>query len=84
MDYHVSFVGGDVVIVGGKVDFDSDYDTIYIYVAIFHTVLDTWKQRAIYIELGKKQKKQNIYKKTKQNKIYVYIYIKMKADFISI
>ena len=43
MDYHVSFVGGDVVIVGGKVDFDSDYDTIYIYVAIFHTVLDTWK-----------------------------------------
>ena len=43
MDYHVSFVGGDVVIVGGKVDFDSDYDTIYIYDAIFHTVLDTWK-----------------------------------------
>ena len=32
MDYHVSFVGGDVVIVGGKVDFDSDYDTIYIYI----------------------------------------------------
>ena len=37
MDYRVSFVGGDVVIVGGKVDFDSDYDTIYICCDFSHS-----------------------------------------------
>ena len=49
MDYHVSFVGGDVVIVGGKVDFDSDYDTLYIYMLRFFTQCSIRGSRERYI-----------------------------------
>ena len=47
MDYRVSFVGGDVVIVGGKVDFD--YDTIYIYMLRFFTQCSIRGSRERYI-----------------------------------